>query len=117
MHTLLRDVEDFLLASRALVRRGSAASLWGSTLVPLARARLLIERRNCGANPDTDGLIGGCKGLIDVLLPMHEKRRPYGLGLILDDNDNDKCLVLEVRALRVPRKAIGMRVTITNLEG
>lgn len=52
---------------------------------PFARASLRIERYSVGL-PDYDGMVGGFKALIDCLLPWHERRRPYGLGVIADDN-------------------------------
>ena len=36
--------------------------------------------------PDWDGLYGGLKPLLDCLTTYHEKQRPHGLGVILDDN-------------------------------
>lgn len=80
---------------------------------PYRRARVVIERR-AGGIPDADGLIGGCKGLIDCLMPFVEKKREYGLGFILDDGPAH--LVLEVRALRVKKAERGMHITITPLE-
>ena len=53
--------------------------------VPFQRARLRIERYSI-RTPDYDGMVGGYKSLIDCLLPYHPKRRPYGLGVIADDN-------------------------------
>lgn len=81
---------------------------------PYQRARLVIERHFAlGPEPDRDGLIGGCKGLIDCLLAMHPKRRPFGLGFIHDDNP--ACLELEVRAVRVPKAAVGTLIVIEPL--
>lgn len=104
-------------------QRGTRALAWavraavgrqGLPAAPWPRARLVIERRSAlGPLPDTDGLIGGCKGLIDCLLPMDPKRRPYGLGFVHDDNP--ACLVLEVRAVRVPKPDVGTWIEISPL--
>lgn len=81
--------------------------------VPFERAHVRIERRQPGNTlPDHDGLVGGCKGLIDCLLPFHEKRRKFGLGFVLDDSP--KHMRLDIAAARVPRAAIGMHITITS---
>lgn len=80
---------------------------------PMPRARVEIERRSwSGPLPDTDGMIGGCKGLIDCLLPC-EVGRPYGLGFVLDDKP--EVMELHVRAKRVPKSESGTMVTITPL--
>jgi hypothetical protein len=49
---------------------------------------------------DEDNLIGGAKGLIDVLKPP-AKSNPFGLGLIAGD-EPDK-LMLVVEQVKVPR--------------
>lgn len=51
---------------------------------PLAYARVDIARYSRGT-PDYDGLVGGCKALLDVLQPA-SKRHPHGLGIIADDS-------------------------------
>lgn len=104
----LRDTRALAWEVRAaLGRRGVPA-------VPLERARVVIERRTAGTQPDHDGLVGGIKGLLDCLLPCHEKRRPYGLGLVRDDSPQHLDLV--VKGVRVARKAdAGMLVTIEEL--
>lgn len=76
---------------------------------PWPRALLVIERR-VGGIPDDDGLVGGCKGLIDCLMPMTDKR-PFGLGFIVDDGPAH--LELEVRAVRAPKAARGMHLTLS----
>jgi hypothetical protein len=78
---------------------------------PIERAHVLIERRAPGTVPDDDGATGGCKGLLDCLLVMHPKRRPYGLGILRDDSPAH--MTLEVRALRVPGADKGTLVVIT----
>ena len=52
---------------------------------PICPARVTITRYSRGVLPDMDGLIGGCKALLDVLQPA-SKRHPAGLGIIADDN-------------------------------
>ena len=82
---------------------------------PWPRARVRIERRSLGV-PDHDGMVGGCKALIDTLVapgaPYAVTRNgrsrwtsphPYGLGIIRDDNPD--CLVLEAVAVRVAKRA------------
>ena len=103
-------------------RRGTLAMAWAVRAamgrrrpppMPHRRAVVEIERRTVGRQPDHDGLVGGAKGLIDVLLPATE-RRPYGLGLIEDDNPG--CVDLVVRSRRVGTRAeTGTLVVITPL--
>lgn len=50
---------------------------------PLRRARMTITRYSRGV-PDHDGLVGGCKPLLDVLQPQ-SRRHKVGLGVIVDD--------------------------------
>ncbi len=69
---------------------------------PFARARVTIERRSTGVQPDYDGLIGGMKSLIDALL-LHSDRHPNGQGLITDDSQDRMLLV--ARSKRVATKA------------
>jgi len=51
---------------------------------PLEKARVVIRRHAIQA-PDYDGLVGGCKPLIDCLL-VRSDRHPHGLGFIVDDS-------------------------------
>lgn len=90
----------------ALGRRGAPPA-------PFERARVMIERRTAGTQPDHDGLVGGIKGLLDCLLPFHEKRRPYGLGFVRDDSPQHLDLV--VRGVRVARAEAGMFVSIEEI--
>lgn len=91
----------------------AAVGAAGLPAAPILRARVAIERHSAGTAPDHDGLVGGCKGLIDCLLPFHEKRRPYGLGFITDDSPQH--LELVVHAKRVRRADVGMLVLIEPL--
>lgn len=52
---------------------------------PWQRARVTIWRHSVGTL-DEDNAIGGAKGLLDVLKPMHPTRNPCGLGIIADDS-------------------------------
>ncbi|CAB4137833.1 hypothetical protein UFOVP326_98 [uncultured Caudovirales phage] len=61
---------------------------------PWPRARVTITRYGL-KRPDHDGLVGGCKSLLDVLVtpgPVRmvkgcpQQRHPYGLAVIQDDN-------------------------------
>ena len=74
----------------------------GLPVKPLPRARLVIECRRAGVMPDQDGLVGGCKGLIDCLQPFHEKKRKYGVGFI--EGDDPARLDLHVRGVRVAKR-------------
>lgn len=79
---------------------------------PFQRALVVIERYAL-QTPDRDGLIGGCKALIDCLLAP-SKRHPTGLGLVQDDKP--EVMQLEVHAIRVPHRAEQRTViTITEL--
>ena len=51
---------------------------------PLERARVTITRHGL-KEPDTDGLYGGIKPLVDCLLPRSD-RHPHGLGFVVDDS-------------------------------
>ena len=101
--------------------RGTRAMAWqiragikgALPAAPLPRAHVRIERRAPGTIPDQDGATGGCKGLIDCLLPMDAKRRPYGLGILRDDSPAH--MTLEVRTVRVPSAEKGTLVLITPL--
>lgn len=67
---------------------------------PMQRCKVRIERHSAGV-PDTDGLVGGMKCLIDCLV-VCTKRNPLGLGLIQDDNPG--CMELEAVSVKCKRK-------------
>lgn len=52
---------------------------------PIAKAHITVTRYASLLLDQHDNLAGGCKGLIDVLQPMHPKRNPMGLGIIAGD--------------------------------
>jgi len=52
---------------------------------PWPKAKVTIWRHSVGTL-DADNAIGGAKGLVDVLKPMHPTRNPCGLGIIADDS-------------------------------
>lgn len=60
---------------------------------PMQKARVEIVRYSV-REPDHDGLLGGCKQLIDCLL-VRSPRHPHGLGYIVDDSPAH--MVLEAR--------------------
>lgn len=60
------------------------ASLHSGIPAPMQRARVTLDRYSV-AEPDHDGLVGGCKLLIDCLL-VRSDRHPHGLGYIVDDS-------------------------------
>lgn len=68
---------------------------------PFMRAKLRIERYSIGT-PDFDGVVGGCKPLIDCLL-VASKVHPCSLGIIADDGPEH--LKLEVVPVKVATKA------------
>lgn len=56
--------------------------------VPLQKCIVVIERYTKSKRRlDWDGLLGGCKGLLDALTKTH----PSGVGLIMDDSTD--CIV------------------------
>jgi hypothetical protein len=55
-------------------------------LRPFTKAKVTVERFSTHT-PDTDNLVASCKGLLDCLCPVTD-RRQYGLGIITDDNPN-----------------------------
>lgn len=65
---------------------------------PLQQCWIHVTRGNPLPFPDTDGLYGGLKPLLDCLV-QQSTRNPLGLGLILDDNPD---VVLQLEA--VPEK-------------
>lgn len=66
---------------------------------PAARARVHITRHGSRLL-DEDNLIGGCKGLVDVLKPP-SKSNPFGLGLIAGDEPDKLALtVAQVKCAR-----------------
>lgn len=77
---------------------------------PFERAHIRIVRCSSGT-PDDDNLVGGTKGLVDVL--CSPTRHPLGIGLIFDDDPSR--LTREVVAWRVPRADQCTIVTVTEL--
>ena len=76
---------------------------------PFARAVVSIERFSVG-EPDHDGLVGGCKPLVDCLLPRSQ-RHPHGLGFVQDDSPAH--MTLRVSHVKSPTlKGQGTTVTI-----
>lgn len=51
---------------------------------PIELSNIVIHRY-CAGTPDWDGLYGGLKPLLDVLV-VQSKRNPQGLGIIRDDS-------------------------------
>ncbi len=100
--------------SRAMAWAVRAA--WGQPLPPaplFEQARIEIERCAPGIAPDPDGLVGGCKGLIDSLLPYHVKRRPYGLGFLVDDGPDR--VEIAARSARARKGEAGTRLVLRPL--
>lgn len=60
---------------------------------PMVKASVEIVRFSV-KEPDEDGLVGGCKQIVDCLLARSD-RHPHGLGYIVDDSPAH--LVLHVR--------------------
>ena len=86
----------------------------GVPAAPLRRVNLRIERHSIGT-PDFDGMVGGLKPLIDCLMPMDPKRRPWRLGVIADDGP--AFVVPDYHAVRAAHRADQKTViTITEIE-
>jgi hypothetical protein len=79
---------------------------------PWPRVSVLVERHST-VEPDNENLISCVKPLMDVLQPFHQKSRPYGLGII--QNDNRAC-VPDLQVRHVQSKLKQTRVVITRLE-
>lgn len=79
---------------------------------PWPRVSVLVERHST-TEPDKENLEGCVKLLMDVLQPFHEKARPYGLGIIKNDN---RICVPDMQVLHVKSKLKQTRVVITRLE-
>lgn len=80
---------------------------------PMDRARVEIVRYSI-KEPDTDGLVGGVKILIDTLL-IRSDRHPHGLGYIVDDSPAH--LVLDVRHEKAANlKSQGTTIRIQRLD-
>ena len=75
---------------------------------PWQRARVTIWRHSVGTL-DEDNAIGGAKGLVDVLKPMHPTRNPCGLGFIADDAPG--CLELIVHQVKETKRT-GRRTVV-----
>jgi Holliday junction resolvase RusA-like endonuclease len=109
----LNDWQQVHHFARSKVKKRLAMLVWAACRPPrepLTRCRVLVERTST-QEPDKDNLYGGAKALLDVLQPLH-KRRKYGLGFILDDSS--KCIDLTV--VHVPGKAKRTVVTIEEIE-
>lgn len=100
--TLRQHWSRRLRGTRALAWLIRAAVHGAPPARPLPRAAVEIVRWSIGT-PDQDGLVGGCKSLLDCLQPMDPKRRPYGLGFI--EADDPAHLQLEVRAAKARTRA------------
>jgi hypothetical protein len=75
---------------------------------PFKRAILTVDRYSV-KEPDQDGLLGGCKILIDCLL-VRSARHPHGLGFIVDDSPAH--LTLRVSHVKSPTLK-GQATTVT----
>jgi len=78
---------------------------------PFNKCRVYIERHGAGV-PDTDGLYGGAKVLIDCLV-VCTQRNPHGLGLIRDDSPD--CMELKVVSVKCKRGEGKTVVEITEI--
>ena len=80
---------------------------------PIPRARITVTRYASRLLDQHDNLAGGCKGLIDVLQPMHPKRNAMGLGIIAGDAPHQ----LSATYTQVKCKRAEARTVITIEEG
>ena len=55
--------------------------------VPFQKAHISCARYS-SKQSDMDNLTFSFKPIIDALLPFHRDKRPYGMGVIADDNPN-----------------------------
>jgi hypothetical protein len=89
---------------------------------PLQRARVTIERHSVGT-PDYDGLVGGAKSLIDVLLVplvlhgppgsgLPKLRHSLGLSFVVDDAPTNMEMVFT--AVRVKKRT--EQCTVVSIE-
>lgn len=78
---------------------------------PWPRVSVLVERYST-QEPDEENLDSCVKFLMDVLQPFHPTLRPYGLGVIKEDNK--KC-VAKREVLHVQSRLKQTRVVITRL--
>jgi len=76
--------------------------------VPLTGIEVEIDRYG-PQRPDDENLKASAKWLLDVMQPVHEKKRPYGLGVILEDA---KSCVHELRVHHVKSNAARTTVRI-----
>lgn len=75
---------------------------------PLQHIEVEIDRY-CTIQPDEENLKAAGKWLLDVLQPMHPARRPYGLGIILEDAPT--CLhALRVNHVQSSRRFTAVRI-------
>ncbi len=82
---------------------------------PLEHCEVHIIRETSSALSlmDWDGLYGGCKPLLDVLVAS-SKRNPHGLGLIADDN---MAVITQLTAeWRFRKRAEGERTQVSIIE-
>lgn len=75
---------------------------------PLKFSKIIVERTS-PRRPDWDGLYGGLKPLLDVLV-IPTKRNPHGIGIIKDDSPS---WLLELTAVPKVGKDFQTRVVIT----
>lgn len=74
----------------------------GRPIRALAQCWIHVKRGNPRPFPDLDGLIGGLKPLLDVLV-LPRARNPYGLGFIQDDCQSVLCK-LTAESVVTPRR-------------
>ncbi|GAJ29718.1 hypothetical protein Amme_076_011 [Acidomonas methanolica NBRC 104435] len=107
---------------RAAEKRRTAAliaSILGSErpAQPFERARIEVVRYSCGS-PDTDGLFGGVKDLLDCLTTPSLRadgsvRNKYGIGVIVDDSPRH--IDLDVRSVRCKRAEARTEIMVTEI--
>jgi hypothetical protein len=101
-------------AKRGRVAKGFAwmvrAALGPIKVKPMQKCKVRIERHSAGT-PDTDGLYGGLKPLLDCLV-VCTKRNPHGLGLVQDDNPG--CMQLEAVSVKCKQKEGKTVIEITD---
>ena len=79
-------------------------------ILPMQQAAVTVTRYSV-REPDHDGLIGGCKLLIDCLL-MRSDKHPHGMGYIVDDSPKH----LTFKAIHVKAETLKAQGTTVRIE-
>lgn len=101
-------------------KRRKVCRLWAQLLfaahpklprTPILRCVITIDRYST-QKPDRDGRYGGVKPILDALQPI-STRHPYGLGFIVDDNDD---CIADLKVNHIQSREKRTRITIEPVE-